>query len=143
MFFLEHLICNIKQGTDILSWCMVLRGHAPDVCLRKILNFGYCLWKKVNENEACETITPLSKTIYLCQKHLSEFTMDDYLHFCKTDLLTYLLREQAAESTETVTDELLALFGMSRGKQDDFTNLSDNEEELPNVSVSQYLYEDE
>ena len=57
--------------------------------------------------------------------------------------LTYLLREQAAESTETVTDELLALFGMSRGKQDDFTNLSDNEEELPNVSVSQYLYEDE
>ena len=42
MFFLEHLICNIKQGADILAGCMVLRGHAPDVCIKKILNFGHC-----------------------------------------------------------------------------------------------------
>ena len=42
MFFLEHLICNIKQGAYILAGCMVLRGHAPDVCIKKILNFGHC-----------------------------------------------------------------------------------------------------
>ena len=42
MLFLEHLICNIKQGADILAGCMVLRGHAPDVCIKEILNFGHC-----------------------------------------------------------------------------------------------------
>ena len=43
MLFLEHLICNIKQGADILAGCMVLRGHAPDVCIKQILNFGHCI----------------------------------------------------------------------------------------------------
>ena len=39
MFFFEHLICHIKQGADILAICIVLRGPAPDVCIKKILNF--------------------------------------------------------------------------------------------------------
>ena len=43
MFFLENLIGNIKQGAYILAGCMVLRGHAPDVCMKKILNFGHCM----------------------------------------------------------------------------------------------------
>ena len=37
MSFLEHLICNIKQDADILAGCMVLRGHAPDVSIKKSL----------------------------------------------------------------------------------------------------------
>ena len=43
MFFLEHLICNIKQGAVILARCMDLRGHAPNMCIKKSLNFGHWL----------------------------------------------------------------------------------------------------
>ena len=37
MFFFEHLICHIKQGADILAGCIILRGPAPDVCIKKNL----------------------------------------------------------------------------------------------------------
>ena len=42
MFFFEHLICYIKQGADIVAGCMAFRGLAPDVCMKKIPNFGHC-----------------------------------------------------------------------------------------------------
>ena len=37
MIFFEYFKCYIKQGADILVWCIVFRGPAPDVCLKKSL----------------------------------------------------------------------------------------------------------
>ena len=51
MLFFEHLICMIKQGADILAGCIVLRGPAPDVCIKNILNFGHCMTMRTMYSE--------------------------------------------------------------------------------------------
>ena len=37
----EHLICHIKHGADILASQIVLRGPAPDVCIKQFPKFRH------------------------------------------------------------------------------------------------------
>ena len=100
-------ICNVVQSVDhVLLLCKgkdlttnriifedKLCKYVPNYCslsdehkLQMVLDFRP-VWRKANENEACETIYSLPL------KHLSECTGNDFPHFCDMNVLPTLVNK--------------------------------------------------
>ena len=63
-------------------------GLSDDDKLQIVLDFKP-LWKKVNGNRPCEAIY----IIYICQEHLSECTMHEFLSFFDMNVLLTLVNK--------------------------------------------------